>query len=293
MKKILVIGGTGMIGQPVTRALIDAGFTVSLLARDPQKAEALFPDVHIIQGDVFDPLSLMLAFEGQDAVYISLSPPRTARPYHRMPEREGIDNIIAAAQRTGIKRIALLSSLVQQYNGTNGFRWWIFDIKLAAVQKIRQSGIPYTIFYPSTFMESFDQLLLVGRHVLLAGHSQAPMYFIAADDYARQVARSFQIQQAGNHEYAIQGPAAATWQQGAADFIQHYPHKRLRTLTMPLGMFKLMGRLIPLVDYGAKISEALNKYPERFDSTATWNELGKPVTTIAAYAAGLKKSCKA
>lgn len=289
MKKILIIGGTGMIGQPVTKALIEAGFTVSLLARNPKKAAALFPQATILQGDVFDPISLMAAFEAQDAVYISLSPPRTARHHHRMPEREGIDNIIAAAQRTGIRRIALLSSLVQNYHGIDGFRWWIFDIKLAAVEKIKQSGIPYSIFYPSTFMESFDQLLLMGNYILLAGRSEAPMYFIAAADYAQQVARSFATHSEGNYEYAIQGPAASTWQQGAAAFIQHYPHRRLRALTLPLGFFKAVGRIIPLVDYGAKISEALNKYPERFDSDRTWQELGTPTTTVAAYAAGLPK----
>ncbi len=104
MQKILVIGGTGMIGKPVTRALIKAGFQVSMLARHPQKALALFPEATILPGDVFDPLSLLPAFEGQDAVYISLSPSRTARRNNRMPEREGIDNIIAVAKQAGIKR---------------------------------------------------------------------------------------------------------------------------------------------------------------------------------------------
>lgn len=287
MQKILIIGGTGMIGKPVTRALIKAGFQVSLLARHPQKAQQLFPDATILPGDVFDPLSLLKAFEGQDAVYISLSPPRTARHKDRMPEREGIDNIIAAAQRTGIKRLVLLSSLIQDYNGMNGFHWWIFDIKQEAVQKIKQSGIPYTIFYPSTFMESFDQLLMKGKRLMLAGTSKAPMYFIAASDYGQQVARSFRLLTTGNKEYAVQGPAAYTWNEGAKRFIAHYTKARLKVLKAPLGIFTIMGNFIPLVDYGAKIAEALNNYPEQFQSATTWSELGKPATTLEQYAAGL------
>lgn len=287
MKKILVIGGTGMIGQPVTGALIKAGFEVTMLARNPSKAQALFPGVHILPGDVFDPLSLLMAFEGQDAVYISLSPTRTAHRKDRMPEREGIDNIIAVAKKTGIKRLALLSSLVQDYNGMNGFHWWIFDMKQAAVEKVKQSGIPYTIFYPSTFMESFDQLLMKGKRIILAGESKAPMYFIAAADYAQQVARSFQLLTTEHKEYTVQGPAAYNWEEGARIFIAHYKKAPLKTLKAPLGVFKLMGSLIPMVDYGAKIAEALNNYPERFESAATWEELGKPATTIATYAAGL------
>lgn len=284
MKKILVIGGTGMIGKPVARALLQAGFEVSLLARNKQKAEALFPGIQVLKGDVFDPISMMTAFEGQDAVYISLSPPRGARPSDRMPEREGIENIIAVAQRTGIRRLALLSSLVQRFNGIDGFHWWIFDVKIAAVEKIKQSGIPYTIFYPSTFMESFDQLLLKGNRLLLAGESKAPMYFIAAADYAQQVARSFVQLTTQHQEYTIQGPDAYTWQEAARIFIDHYRSKKLKVLQMPLGPFKWMGRFFPLMDYGARISEALNRYPEQFDSAVTWEALGKPATTVATYA---------
>jgi uncharacterized protein YbjT (DUF2867 family) len=43
----------------------------------------------------------------------------------------------------------------------------IFDIKIAAVEKLKQCGIPYTIFSHSTFMESFDRLLLKGKFLLL------------------------------------------------------------------------------------------------------------------------------
>lgn len=276
-----------MIGQPVTRALLQEGFEVSLLARNPKKAEALFPGVRVLKGDVFDPISMMTAFESQDVVYISLSPPRGARRSDRMPEREGIENIVAVAQRTGIKRLALLSSLVQRYNGMNGFHWWIFDIKIAAVEKIKQSGIPYTIFYPSTFMESFDQLLLKGNRILLAGESKEPMYFMATADYAQQVVRSFEQLSTQNKEYTIQGPDAYTWHEAARIFIEHYRPKKLKVLQMPLQPFKLMGRLFPLMDYGAKISEALNCYPEQFESAATWQELGKPGTSVADYAASL------
>lgn len=284
MKKILVIGSTGMIGRPVTRALIDAGFTVTLLARNPEKAAALFPGATVKKGDVFDPISLLLALEGQDAVYVSLSPTQTARPRDRMPEREGIDHILAAAQHTGIRRIALLSSLVQNYNGRNGFRWWIFDIKQAAVEKVKRSGIPYSIFYPSTFMECFDQMLMKGNRILLAGHSEMPMYFIAASDYAKQVVRSFELLTNENKEYTIQGPEAYTWQEAAQVFLQHYSRKRLRPLTMPLGIFKVLGKVIPFVDYGARISEALNRYPESFEGRDTWDALGTPETTLALYA---------
>ena len=124
IKRIAVIGATGMIGNPVTRAMLNSGLQVSILARNTSKAAQQFPGADIVQADVFDPLSLLKALEGQDAVYISLSPSRNATRNSRMPEREGLNNIVDAAKHHGLKRIFFLSSLVQKYEGMNGFNWW-------------------------------------------------------------------------------------------------------------------------------------------------------------------------
>lgn len=36
--EITVFGGTGMLGKPVVRALIDEGYTVTVMVRDPDRA---------------------------------------------------------------------------------------------------------------------------------------------------------------------------------------------------------------------------------------------------------------
>jgi hypothetical protein len=41
------------------------------------------------------------------------------------------------------------------------------------------------------------------------------------------------------------------------------------------------------MSYAANICEALNKYPEKFESGKSWDELGKPSTRLADYAAAL------
>ena len=43
MKKIAVIGATGMLGLPVVVALLELGFEVTALARDPEKARHMLP----------------------------------------------------------------------------------------------------------------------------------------------------------------------------------------------------------------------------------------------------------
>jgi uncharacterized protein YbjT (DUF2867 family) len=285
--KILVIGSTGMIGKPVTKELISAGLPVTLMARNVEKTEHVFPGVPVVFGDIFDPLSLLNAFRDQEALYINISPPRTAKESDRMPEREGLGNIIAVAKEAGIKRIFFLSSLIQSYNGTDGFDWWIFRMKMDAAHKIRASGIPYTIFYASTFFENFDQLLKKGSRIMLASGSKAPMYCIAAKDFGKQVARAFALPATENKEYNVQGEIPYTWDSGAKVFVKHYKKRKLHIMKAPMGLLKFLGFFVPIVHYGYKILLATNNYVEEPVSRYTWQDLGKPAISLEEYAANL------
>jgi nucleoside-diphosphate-sugar epimerase len=286
MQKVLFIGASGMLGKPVARELIRAGFELTLLGRDTEKLKKLFPNIPAVQGDVFLPETLKTAMSGQDIVYANLSVNPLSGKNEVQTEREGIKNIIYAAKESGIKRLAYLSSLVKNYRGMNGFNWWAFDIKHAAVDSIRHAGIPYSIFYPSTFMETLDQQMLQGNRLLLVGKSEAPMWFIAAKDFGMQVAWAFKKADSQNQEYAIQGPEAFTFEQAAQIFITHYK-KKISLVKAPLLPIKLLGTVSHKLNYAANIIEALNKYPEKFESEASWRDLGTPSTTLVQYAASL------
>jgi uncharacterized protein YbjT (DUF2867 family) len=288
MKKIIVIGATGMLGKPVAKELINSSFEVTLLARNTSKAQQLFPTAKIVQGDVFDKDSLIKAFTGQEIVYMNLSVEQTSKKIQPQPEREGVDNIIAAAKETGIRRLAYISSLLHRYNGMNGFHWWAFDIKKSAIERIKASGIPYTIFYPSTFMETFPFQMLRGNKIAMLGKSEMPMWFIAAADYGKQVAKSLLIASIENKEYAIQGLEPFTFDGANAIFINNYSKSRLKVLKAPMGLMKLAGNFSSKFNYAWHICEALNKYPEKFESNQTWKELGTPETSLANYAKSLK-----
>ena len=56
----------------------------------------------------------------------------------------------------------------------------------------------------------------------------------------------------------------------------------------PLAPIKVLGMFNQRMNYLYNICEALNKFPEKFESQKTWDELGKPPTTLANYAASLK-----
>jgi len=276
-----------MLGKPVTKELINTGFDVKLFARDIPKTQQLFPTVEIAGGNVFDRKSLANAMAGREIVYINLSIQQNSKKSDPQQEQEGVNNIIAAARETGIKRLVYLSSLIKNYNGMKGFSWWAFDIKQSAINKIKASGITFTIFYPSSFMETFPYQMIRGNKIMMIGHSVAPMWFIAAEDYAKQVAKSFQQADMENKEYAIQGLEPFTFDEAARVMITNYTKSNLKVMKAPMGLLKFLGLFNPRLNYGTNICDALNKYPEKFESEQTWSELGKPSITLAEYAKSL------
>jgi uncharacterized protein YbjT (DUF2867 family) len=284
MKTILIIGSTGLLGKPVTKALIEAGFGITLLVRNKTLGEKLFPKANIIEGDLQNRADIERAMKGQDSVFLSLSVKQTEKKSELHTEQEGLELIIDVAKQLKIKRIAYLSSLVHLYQGMNGFDWWVFRVKQEAVRKIKESGIAYTIFYPSTFMESIFYQSKQGKMIALGGKSEYPLYYIAAEDYASQVVNSFKILQDESRDFVVQGLEAFTQDEAAKTFIQHYKKEKLRTITAPMFVMKLMGLLSQKFNYGYHIVEALNKYPEKFEAQQAWDLLGKPSITLKNFA---------
>lgn len=148
-KIIVVIGGTGMLGQSVSRCLKEAGFQVRIMTRDRQKARKLFDDAfEIIAGDPIDPSSLEEALHGCYGVHISL-PTEVEQPV--------AETVAKVAAKHGVERISYISgATVAEEN-----RWFpVINRKFLAEKAIRGAGIPYTIFCPTWFMESLPMFVV-------------------------------------------------------------------------------------------------------------------------------------
>ncbi|WP_097125136.1 SDR family oxidoreductase [Spirosoma fluviale] len=285
---IAILGATGMLGQPIASELIRAGFPVRIIVRDVEKARQLFPQADIVSGDLRNVDSLIYALKEIDVVYLNLSIKQTEKQTDFHAEQAGLINLIQAAQAAGVRRIGYLSSIAMRYQGMNSFNWWVFSIKNEAVRLIKNAGIPYSIFYPSCFMESLNGTQRLGPFVLLVGRSPVKPWYIAAHDYGKQVAQAFQIAGEGlNEEYIIQGPESVTQHEAAERFVGAYQKEKLSVVTTPSFLMKLGRPFSPQADYGWHITEALNNYPEKFEAGQTWAELGKPETTLEQFAASL------
>lgn len=109
---VLVTGATGYIGGRLVPALLEAGYRVRVLVRDPMRLEGRpwASDVDMAQGDVLKPETLDAALAGIDYAYYLIHSMRGGDNFHERDTRAA-HNFSAAAQRQNVKRIIYLGGL--------------------------------------------------------------------------------------------------------------------------------------------------------------------------------------
>ena len=274
-QKILVIGGTGMLGEPVARQLQAHGFGVRVLTRSPQKARIRFPaPFEVAAGDVDDPPSLAAALAGCQGVHINLH-----GLFDPDLERRGAEAVARAARPAGVQRITYLSGAsVCQENA------WFADTRarLQAEECIRAAEVGFTIFRADFFMETLPNFVR-GRLLLQIGKHPHPYHWIAAADYGGMVARAYTMPQtAGKILYAC-GPQALTMR-AALQGVQRTAYPEYHILYLPIWAARLIARAgnrqelqsaLPFFDYCGKIKLFLSGSPDEANRL-----LGAPATTL-------------
>lgn len=283
LKNIAVFGASGFFGLPVTKALADAGFNVFVLSTDPDTEKTLLPDnVTVEEGNWMYHHDLKRFLQKVDAVYCCLSVDLNEKPEDFHAETDGLREILNACLECGIKRIAYMSSVLQYNQVENEDSWWVFRVKKDAVNYVRDSGIPFTIFYPSTFMEAFQSTYRRGKKVLVYGQSNFPIYFISLQDYARMVVNSLKIPTTQDKEYFIQGADCYKIQDAARLFVKHQTGCKLSFIS--LNWLKFMSIFSDKYKFLYELSAALNDNNEQFVADDAWKELGKPEISFNTFA---------
>ncbi|MGN6250372.1 MAG: NAD-dependent epimerase/dehydratase family protein [Marmoricola sp.] len=112
--RIVVSGGTGVIGRAAVPALVAAGHEVVLLARSAANAAAAEAmGAAVVSGDLFDPDDLAAAYDGAHAV-VNLAThvpvgraaawPGGWREHDRL-RTLGVQRVVEAADRVGVRRV--------------------------------------------------------------------------------------------------------------------------------------------------------------------------------------------
>lgn len=118
---VLVLGGTGFIGQALVRKLVDAGQTVRLLVRDPAKLPRSMQasPIDVMAGDLSRPVDLERALDGIQHVYhLARGNGKTWDDYVRL-DIEPTQQIADACLKHGIRRLFYTGTIDSYYSGGN------------------------------------------------------------------------------------------------------------------------------------------------------------------------------
>lgn len=186
--KIVIIGGTGLIGSNVARKLSQLGHTVV--------AGAPSTGINTLTGE-----GLAEALKNADVVIdLANSPSFEEGPAISFFETAG-HNLLAAEIQAGVKHHLALSIVGVDQMGTMGYML----AKKVQEDLIRSSGVPYTIIRSTQFQEFVPAIAGAGVQGDEVHISRVDFQPIAAEDVATFVAR-FALSEPAQGIVEIAGP---------------------------------------------------------------------------------------
>lgn len=222
-KHIMLIGSSGNIGGRALSVLLQHGKAASITAfdRKPPKIKDLPGNVKVFsgeQGDITSVEALSQAMQGNSVVVCAIGVPRYPAPGDKKLtpdelERQGMQNIVDAAKKTGVHQIVYISALgVARGDNIPAFHA-AHLAKREAENILKKSGIVYTILRPSGYFFDFRELLaaaVAGRyHVVDEG--LAKVQPVHHEDMADMLVASVNNKKAENKTVAVGGPEIFTY----------------------------------------------------------------------------------
>jgi len=195
--KVLLTGGTGFLGRR-TAARLAREHEVRLLVRPGRAREAFGEELDVAAGDVTDRDSLVAAMAGCDAVIHAAALVKIVAPPAEFDRVNvgGLENVLAAAERAGVRRLVYVSSFIAlgpSEGGPGGVldetaeplragRRWINDYERtksladAAARAAIARGAPLAVVYPAVIYGpgELTEGNIVVRHILDLAHRRLP-----------------------------------------------------------------------------------------------------------------------
>ena len=200
--KIVVIGGTGLIGSK----------TVAILRRGSQEVVAAAPQngINTITGE-----GLKEAMAGTQVVIdLANSPSLDDKAVLEFFETSG-RNLFAAETAAGVRHHVMLSIVGTDRTPDNGY----FRAKVAQEKLVEASGVPYTIIRSTQFLESLGGIAASAADGNIVRISPGLFQPIAADEVAATVA-DVALASPRNGIVEIAGPERAPFNEIVARYLK-------------------------------------------------------------------------
>ncbi len=211
---VLVAGATGKQGGAVARQLLEKGFTVHGMTRDPDKPaarELANLGIQVVPADLDDPASLERALDGVWGVFSVQTASQAGGVEAEIRQGKRLAEI---AHDKGVQCFVYTS--VGSADKDTGIPH--FESKWQIEQTVRDLDFPYsTILRPVFFMENFlSPWVLQGDAIIVPLAPTTALQMIAVDDIGRFGAMTFQYPDEMNRREVDLAGDEATMPQAAA-----------------------------------------------------------------------------
>jgi uncharacterized protein YbjT (DUF2867 family) len=163
---ILVVGATGYIGGRLVPRLLESGYRVRALARNPAKLSgrpwAKNPGLEIVRGDVSDPDSLVQAAQGCWAAYYLVHSMHPDVDDFARTDRLAARNMANAAKSAGMERIIYLGGLGEEEESLSHH----LHSRAEVAHILRQGPVPVTVFRAAMIIGSGSASFEILRYLV-------------------------------------------------------------------------------------------------------------------------------
>ena len=221
-RSVCVLGGTGFVGSHLCPVLAGAGYRVTVLSRDPERAPQLrvLPAVRVVRCNVHDGKQLAAALAGHDAV-INLvgirSEGRRGDARFRSVHRDLAHKVVASCRQGHIDRLLHMSTL--NADADHGPSRYLRS-KGGGERIVQEEGGPdfrWTIFQPSVIFGSGDSFITG----LAAALRSAPLAFplvapgarvspVWVEDVVAAMLKALEDDDTASESYQLCGPEVFT-----------------------------------------------------------------------------------
>ncbi|MCP4399083.1 MAG: SDR family oxidoreductase [bacterium] len=250
MKKVLVAGSTGYLGQYMLKELKKQGYWVRALARNPKKLEHVQESIdEVFVDEVTQPESLDGVCDGIDVVFTSVGITRQKdRVTYMDVDYQGNLNLLEQACKSGVQKFIYVSVV----NGHLMKDLKMVHAKELFVDRLKETHIDYTVIRPTGFFSDMLEFLNMAKKgkIYLFGKGEHTINPIHGNDLAEVCVNAIERAQ---KEIDVGGPTIYTWRE-IAELAFRVVNKQANISTIPLWvknvMLPLMRMCTPVKTYG-------------------------------------------
>ena len=291
-KRILVIGGMGSLGRQVVRRLLDDGFTVRLLSREPfntrmhfggtiisSQDDAVVDAIEIIEGDCRRAIDIGAALTGCSGMHVSVKVNDGPDALSSLESRTALA-VAETVKGRGLELVTYTScSFVNEEFRDN----YIVRSKLEAEQIYIDNDAPWMVLRVAQPMEYLREFNQFGVGIKFGEMGQAH-HWIASRDYADVVCRAHKGEFDINQILYPKGPEPFSFDKAMGTYLLNV-HNRANMIKIPRQVLSVARKLFPgpSMQYYAAMMQLMNDAPEGTHRIKGHDEQVRGSTTLAQW----------